>query len=164
MQLAMVAFTRSNGGPSPTRTRNPQSGSLLTRGTRRIATRRSRRRESADPTTLRESAASRQRLLGAFSPQLEPLARFSPGDGNSPPQDVLPGITAIERHVFRRKPALRFVARAGQRGRPVEVTPSPVRRFAPSLPPRPWESVCSLDSASINTPLRYPTPNPPRTS
>ena len=75
MQLGIIAFTRSNGGLSLTQTRNPQSGSLLTRGARRIATRRSRRRESADPTALRESAASRQRLQGAFSRHLEPLAR-----------------------------------------------------------------------------------------
>jgi chromosome segregation ATPase len=43
----MAAFTQSNGGPSTTRTRNPQSGSPLTRGARRIATRRSSRRKEA---------------------------------------------------------------------------------------------------------------------
>ena len=41
--------------------------------------------------------------------------------------------------------------------------PGAALRFDPSLPPRPWESVCSLDSASINTPLLDPTPNPSRT-
>ena len=75
MQLTTAAITQSNSGPSPTRTRSPQSRNVHTHGARRIATRRSRRRESADPTTLRESAASRQRLPGAFSRHLEPLVR-----------------------------------------------------------------------------------------
>ncbi len=75
MQLTTAAITQSNSGPSPTRAWSPQSGILPARGARRIATRRSRRRESADQTALRESAASRQRLPGAFSRHLEPLAR-----------------------------------------------------------------------------------------
>jgi hypothetical protein len=43
------------------------------------------------------------------------------------------------------------------------VTPGLVLRFAPSLPPCPLESVCSLDSASINTPLLYSSSAQPRT-
>jgi hypothetical protein len=82
MQPTAAAIKQSNGEPSATRSRNPQSSRRPTPGARRIA------------ISAGLSGATLDEVLTASR---SVLARLSPGDGNAPPQDVLPGITAAGR-------------------------------------------------------------------
>lgn len=69
----------------------------------------------------------RQRWLRGVQP-----SSFTPCHLNR--RRAISGQQTKQPSALRRKPALRFVARPGQRGRPVEVTPCLVLHFAPSVP------------------------------